>query len=144
MKLFQGMQLIQKLRDDQKRMKKAFEDVSGSYEQKSNQDRDHRLDEVLSWLLVGGYREVNVVLMKAIALLRLAIGSSVKRNKEASFDCCEARGLLEDISSLKRSKYKCLYSLEQVTRKEKTKAKNAKKYAAHFTMYAALPIEFKN
>ncbi|GJT99427.1 hypothetical protein Tco_1109766 [Tanacetum coccineum] len=29
-------------------------------------------------------------------------------------------------------------------RKERTKAKNAKKYAAHFTMYAALPIEFKN
>ncbi|GKE40696.1 hypothetical protein Tco_1464101, partial [Tanacetum coccineum] len=67
------------------------------------------LDAVLSWLLVGGYREVNVVLMKAIALLRLAIGSSVRRNdrttspesnygndacgdcKEASFDCCEAR-----------------------------------------------------
>ncbi|GJR97303.1 ATP-dependent DNA helicase PIF1-like protein [Tanacetum coccineum] len=30
MKLFQGMQLIQKLQDDQKSMKKAFEDVSGS------------------------------------------------------------------------------------------------------------------
>ncbi|GJS81787.1 ALP1-like protein [Tanacetum coccineum] len=31
MKLSQDMQLTQKLRDDQKRMKKAFEDVSGSY-----------------------------------------------------------------------------------------------------------------
>ncbi|GKB03484.1 hypothetical protein Tco_0831627 [Tanacetum coccineum] len=31
MKLFQDMQLIQKLRDDQKRIKKAFEDVSGSF-----------------------------------------------------------------------------------------------------------------
>ncbi|GJV90169.1 hypothetical protein Tco_1537982 [Tanacetum coccineum] len=31
--------LIQKLRDDQKRMKKVFEVMSGSYEQKSNQDR---------------------------------------------------------------------------------------------------------
>ncbi|GJY87093.1 hypothetical protein Tco_0501721 [Tanacetum coccineum] len=30
MKLFRGMQLIQKLQDDQKRIKKAFEDVSGS------------------------------------------------------------------------------------------------------------------
>ncbi|GKD15614.1 hypothetical protein Tco_1200021, partial [Tanacetum coccineum] len=30
---------IQKLRDDQKRMKKVFEVMSGSYEQKSNQDR---------------------------------------------------------------------------------------------------------
>ncbi|GJW08928.1 ribonuclease H-like domain-containing protein [Tanacetum coccineum] len=39
---FLSMQLIQKLRDDEKRMKKAFEDVSGSFEQKSNQDRDHR------------------------------------------------------------------------------------------------------
>ncbi|GJX74947.1 hypothetical protein Tco_0313542 [Tanacetum coccineum] len=42
MKLLQDMQLIQKLHDDQKRMKKVFEDMSGSYEQKSNQDRDHR------------------------------------------------------------------------------------------------------
>ncbi|GJT87520.1 hypothetical protein Tco_1069237 [Tanacetum coccineum] len=33
-------ELTHKLRDDQKRMKKAFEDVSGSYEQKSNQERD--------------------------------------------------------------------------------------------------------
>nr|GEY31516.1 putative reverse transcriptase domain-containing protein [Tanacetum cinerariifolium] len=38
-KLSQDMQLIQKLRDDQKRMKKVFEVMSGSYEQKSNQDR---------------------------------------------------------------------------------------------------------
>ncbi|GJZ13700.1 hypothetical protein Tco_0548930 [Tanacetum coccineum] len=30
MKLFQDMQLIQKLQDDQKRIKKAFEDVSGN------------------------------------------------------------------------------------------------------------------
>ncbi|GKC38947.1 hypothetical protein Tco_1051331, partial [Tanacetum coccineum] len=36
--------------------------------------------KVLSWLLVGGYKEVNDVLMKAIALLRLAIGSSEERN----------------------------------------------------------------
>ncbi|GKD07523.1 hypothetical protein Tco_1187208 [Tanacetum coccineum] len=42
MKLFQDMQLNQKLRDDQKIMKKSFEDVSGSYVQKSNQDRDLR------------------------------------------------------------------------------------------------------
>ncbi|GKE60093.1 hypothetical protein Tco_1510460, partial [Tanacetum coccineum] len=41
-------------------------------------------DEVLSWLLVGGYREVNVVLMKAIALLRLAIASSEGRNDETT------------------------------------------------------------
>ncbi|GKG45712.1 hypothetical protein Tco_0498158, partial [Tanacetum coccineum] len=41
-KLSQDMQLTQKLRDDQKRMKKSFEDVSGRYEKKSNQDRDHR------------------------------------------------------------------------------------------------------
>nr|GEX81177.1 hypothetical protein [Tanacetum cinerariifolium] len=33
MKLFQGMQLIQKLRDDQKRMKNVFEVMSGSYVQ---------------------------------------------------------------------------------------------------------------
>nr|GEW34952.1 hypothetical protein [Tanacetum cinerariifolium] len=39
MKLSQDMQLFQKLRDDQKRMKKVFEVMSGSYEQKSNQDR---------------------------------------------------------------------------------------------------------
>ncbi|GKF06263.1 hypothetical protein Tco_0036931 [Tanacetum coccineum] len=38
------------------------------------------LDEFLSWLLVGGYREANVVLMKAIALLRLEIGSFEGRN----------------------------------------------------------------
>nr|GEV87723.1 hypothetical protein [Tanacetum cinerariifolium] len=38
MKLFQGMQLIRKLQDDQKRMKKVFEVMSGSYVQKSNQD----------------------------------------------------------------------------------------------------------
>ncbi|GKA56337.1 hypothetical protein Tco_0755409 [Tanacetum coccineum] len=38
--VFQEMQLIQKLRDDQKHMKKAFEDVSRSYVQKSNQDRE--------------------------------------------------------------------------------------------------------
>ncbi|GJT78349.1 hypothetical protein Tco_1045074 [Tanacetum coccineum] len=42
MKLFQDMQLIQKLRDDQKRVKKVFEDMSGSYVQKSNKDRDLR------------------------------------------------------------------------------------------------------
>ncbi|GJZ49419.1 hypothetical protein Tco_0603609 [Tanacetum coccineum] len=42
MKLFQDMQLIQKLRDDQKRMKKVFEVMSGSYERKSNQERDLR------------------------------------------------------------------------------------------------------
>ncbi|GJT85536.1 hypothetical protein Tco_1067253 [Tanacetum coccineum] len=41
-KLLQDMQLIQRLRDDQKCMKKVFKDMSGSYEQKSNQDRDHR------------------------------------------------------------------------------------------------------
>ncbi|GKG51851.1 hypothetical protein Tco_0544489, partial [Tanacetum coccineum] len=29
-------------KDDKKCMKKAFEDVSSCYEQKSNQDRDHR------------------------------------------------------------------------------------------------------
>nr|GEU67524.1 hypothetical protein [Tanacetum cinerariifolium] len=39
MKLFQGMQLIQKLRDDQKRMKKVFEVMSGSYVKKSNQNQ---------------------------------------------------------------------------------------------------------
>nr|GEV53817.1 putative reverse transcriptase domain-containing protein [Tanacetum cinerariifolium] len=33
------MQLIQKLQDDKKRMRKVFEDMSGSYEQKSIQDR---------------------------------------------------------------------------------------------------------
>ncbi|GKE47202.1 hypothetical protein Tco_1478460 [Tanacetum coccineum] len=38
MKLFQDMQLIQKLRDDQKRMKKVFKDMSRSYKRKSNQD----------------------------------------------------------------------------------------------------------
>nr|GEW21023.1 putative reverse transcriptase domain-containing protein [Tanacetum cinerariifolium] len=38
MKLFQGIQPIQKLRDDQKRMKKVSEVMSGSYVQKSNQD----------------------------------------------------------------------------------------------------------
>ncbi|GJX77986.1 hypothetical protein Tco_0324797 [Tanacetum coccineum] len=37
MKLFQDMQLIQKLRNDQKCMKKVVEDMSGSYEHKSNQ-----------------------------------------------------------------------------------------------------------
>ncbi|GJZ62626.1 hypothetical protein Tco_0618763, partial [Tanacetum coccineum] len=37
MKLSQDMQLIQKLRDDQKRMKKVFKVMSGSYVQKSNQ-----------------------------------------------------------------------------------------------------------
>ncbi|GJZ97506.1 retrotransposon protein, putative, ty1-copia subclass [Tanacetum coccineum] len=41
MKLFQDMQLLKKLRDDQKRMKKDFENMSGSYEHKSNQDQDH-------------------------------------------------------------------------------------------------------
>ncbi|GJU28419.1 hypothetical protein Tco_1167040 [Tanacetum coccineum] len=35
------MQLIQKLRDDQKCMKKVVEDMSRSYEWKSNQDREH-------------------------------------------------------------------------------------------------------
>ncbi|GJY23631.1 hypothetical protein Tco_0397289 [Tanacetum coccineum] len=38
------------------------------------------LDEVLSWLLVGGYREANVVLMNVITLFRLATGSSEGRN----------------------------------------------------------------
>nr|GEV42783.1 putative ribonuclease H-like domain-containing protein [Tanacetum cinerariifolium] len=38
-KLSQDMQLIQKLRDDQKRMKTVFKVMSGSYEQISNQDR---------------------------------------------------------------------------------------------------------
>nr|GEV78607.1 retrovirus-related Pol polyprotein from transposon TNT 1-94 [Tanacetum cinerariifolium] len=43
MKLFQGMHLIQKLRHDQKRMKKVFEVMLGGYVQKSNQDwvREH-------------------------------------------------------------------------------------------------------
>ncbi|GJU67039.1 hypothetical protein Tco_1253298 [Tanacetum coccineum] len=41
-KLSQDMQLTQKLRDDQKRMKKVVEGMSRSYEQKSNQNRDHR------------------------------------------------------------------------------------------------------
>ncbi|GKD68255.1 hypothetical protein Tco_1322345, partial [Tanacetum coccineum] len=41
-KLSQDMQFTQNLRDDQKHMKKAFEDVSGCYEQKFNQDRDIR------------------------------------------------------------------------------------------------------
>ncbi|GJY83910.1 hypothetical protein Tco_0497286, partial [Tanacetum coccineum] len=36
--VFQEMQLIQKLRDDKKCMKKDFKDVSGSYVQKSNKD----------------------------------------------------------------------------------------------------------
>ncbi|GKB60386.1 hypothetical protein Tco_0916572 [Tanacetum coccineum] len=40
MKLLQYMQLIQKLRDDQKCMNKVYEDMSGSYEQKSCQGRD--------------------------------------------------------------------------------------------------------
>ncbi|GJS25839.1 hypothetical protein Tco_0486459 [Tanacetum coccineum] len=40
-----------------------------------------KLDKVLSWLLVGGYREVNVLPMKVIALFRLAIGSSEGRNE---------------------------------------------------------------
>ncbi|GJW31091.1 hypothetical protein Tco_0051123, partial [Tanacetum coccineum] len=35
------------------------------------------LDEILSWLLVYGYLEVKVVLKNIIAILRLAIGSSV-------------------------------------------------------------------
>nr|GFA42029.1 hypothetical protein [Tanacetum cinerariifolium] len=39
MKFLQDMQLIHKLRDDQKRMKKVVEDMSRSYVQKSNQDR---------------------------------------------------------------------------------------------------------
>nr|GEZ68984.1 hypothetical protein [Tanacetum cinerariifolium] len=39
MKFLQDMQLIQKLQDDQKRMKKVVEDMSRSYVQKSNQDR---------------------------------------------------------------------------------------------------------
>ncbi|GKB94066.1 hypothetical protein Tco_0980203 [Tanacetum coccineum] len=43
MKLFLDMQLIQKLRNDQKCMKKVIEDMSGSYEHKSNQGQDHRL-----------------------------------------------------------------------------------------------------
>ncbi|GJT92802.1 hypothetical protein Tco_1081647 [Tanacetum coccineum] len=37
--------LIQKLHDDQKCMKKVVEDMSGSYEYKLNQDQDHRLEE---------------------------------------------------------------------------------------------------
>nr|GEU50070.1 hypothetical protein [Tanacetum cinerariifolium] len=41
MKLSQDMQLIQKLRNDQKRMKNVFEVMSGSYEQKSNQDQEY-------------------------------------------------------------------------------------------------------
>ncbi|GJR57826.1 hypothetical protein Tco_1499988 [Tanacetum coccineum] len=43
MKLSQDIQLIQKLRDDQKRIKEVFEVMSRSYEQKSNQDRNHRV-----------------------------------------------------------------------------------------------------
>ncbi|GKA06357.1 hypothetical protein Tco_0685581 [Tanacetum coccineum] len=35
------------------------------------------VDEILSWLLVYGYLEVKVVLKNIIAILRLAIGSSV-------------------------------------------------------------------
>nr|GEW51229.1 hypothetical protein [Tanacetum cinerariifolium] len=38
------------------------------------------LDKVLSWLLVGGYQEVNAMLMRATAFLRLAIGLSEGRN----------------------------------------------------------------
>nr|GEU76181.1 hypothetical protein [Tanacetum cinerariifolium] len=38
-----------------------------------------RFDEVLSWLVVGGYLEANVLLMNAISLLRLTIGSSEGR-----------------------------------------------------------------
>ncbi|GKE29846.1 hypothetical protein Tco_1445230, partial [Tanacetum coccineum] len=38
------------------------------------------LDEVLIWLLVVGYQEVNAMLMKAIALLILAVGLSVGKN----------------------------------------------------------------
>ncbi|GJX17348.1 putative reverse transcriptase domain-containing protein [Tanacetum coccineum] len=41
-KLSQDMQLSQKLRDDQKHMKKVFKDMSRRYEQKSNQDWDLR------------------------------------------------------------------------------------------------------
>ncbi|GKB41221.1 hypothetical protein Tco_0886163 [Tanacetum coccineum] len=37
-------------------------------------------EPILSWLLVGGYLEENVVLMKVIALFRLAIGSSEGKN----------------------------------------------------------------
>nr|GEU50124.1 RNA-directed DNA polymerase [Tanacetum cinerariifolium] len=48
MKLFQDMQLIRKLRNDQKRIKKVFEDMLGSYEQKFNQNWDHRYRKLLS------------------------------------------------------------------------------------------------
>ncbi|GJS57196.1 hypothetical protein Tco_0651980, partial [Tanacetum coccineum] len=46
-KLSQDMQLIQKLRDDQKRMKKAFEDMSGSYDflENSDDEADERTSE---------------------------------------------------------------------------------------------------
>ncbi|GJS33443.1 hypothetical protein Tco_0531825 [Tanacetum coccineum] len=47
MKLSQDMQLIRKLRGDQKRMKKAFEAVSGSYVQKSNQDQQDDLEGMM-------------------------------------------------------------------------------------------------
>ncbi|GKC02414.1 hypothetical protein Tco_0994024 [Tanacetum coccineum] len=60
------------------------------------------LDEVLSWLLVGGYLDANVMLMKAIALLRLAIRSSPGRNDgtarpksscgNTSYGCCGTDG----------------------------------------------------
>ncbi|GKA61895.1 transcription factor GTE4-like protein isoform X1 [Tanacetum coccineum] len=62
------MQLIQKLRDDQKRIKKAFEDVSRSYEQKSNQDRDHRFQKE-GTLLLGNRDRGNEVVKQLVVMV---------------------------------------------------------------------------
>ncbi|GKB44204.1 hypothetical protein Tco_0889146 [Tanacetum coccineum] len=53
------------------------------------------LDEVLSWLLVGGYLEVIAVLKNILALLRLAIGSSVGRKVEDTIVVDEQLALVD-------------------------------------------------
>ncbi|GJZ51167.1 hypothetical protein Tco_0605682 [Tanacetum coccineum] len=82
MKLSQDMQLIQKLRDDRKRMKKVFEVVLGSYEQKSNQDQvldahsESSSDNPRERKRQTGFRW-NMELLDVVVVTKMAIASDV-------------------------------------------------------------------
>ncbi|GJS56039.1 hypothetical protein Tco_0629401 [Tanacetum coccineum] len=63
-RLYDSRRLIQKLCNDQKCMKKVVEDMSGSYEHKSNQCRDHRPngDALKKCILEGPYTPTTVII----------------------------------------------------------------------------------
>ncbi|GKA62121.1 hypothetical protein Tco_0761640 [Tanacetum coccineum] len=90
MKLFQDMQLIQKLRNDQKCMKKVVEDMSGSYEHKSDQGRDHRK-----------------FILQAIHLLLTGIGDEIYSTVDA---CKTAHDMWIAIERLQQESMETYYS----------------------------------